>query len=180
MKKKILFLLLALMLCMACVLCFAACEEEPPNNGGEGGEQGTPSTDEGGEEPAPHVHAYGNWTVTLPATCGAKGERMRLCACGHVDKESIFATDEHVYNVDNICGACGDEWEYTQELLYAPILGGSAYAVTGAGGALEEQLIFPYYHEGLPVTAVGEGAFMNLTGFEEVVLPDFITTICPI
>ena len=31
---------------------------------------------------APHIHAYGEWSVTTPATCTAEGTQSRTCACG--------------------------------------------------------------------------------------------------
>ena len=36
---------------------------------------------------AHHVHAYGEWNITIPATCMTQGEKTRTCACG--EKQTV-------------------------------------------------------------------------------------------
>ena len=36
-----------------------------------------------------HEHAYGEWTVTVPATLAAAGEKQQVCVCGDVIAEEI-------------------------------------------------------------------------------------------
>jgi len=36
-----------------------------------------------------HVHSYGEWTVTTPATCTAEGVETRTCSCGSTETRSI-------------------------------------------------------------------------------------------
>ncbi len=64
---KRLLCILCLLLVLACV--FAACDE--------------------------HTHAYGEWSVTTAATCGAKGEEKRTCPCGESETREIAATGIH-------------------------------------------------------------------------------------
>ena len=39
-----------------------------------------------------HTHAFGDWTVTTPATCTADGVETRSCACGETETRTIPAT----------------------------------------------------------------------------------------
>ena len=39
-----------------------------------------------------HTHAFGDWTVTTPATCTADGAKTRSCACGETETRTIPAT----------------------------------------------------------------------------------------
>ena len=39
-----------------------------------------------------HTHAFGDWTVTTPATCTADGAKTRSCACGETETRAIPAT----------------------------------------------------------------------------------------
>ena len=39
-----------------------------------------------------HAHAFGDWTVTTPATCTADGVETRSCACGETETLTIPAT----------------------------------------------------------------------------------------
>ena len=39
-----------------------------------------------------HTHAFGDWTVTTPATCTADGAETRSCACGETETRTILAT----------------------------------------------------------------------------------------
>ena len=39
-----------------------------------------------------HTHAFGEWTVTTPATCTKDGVKTRTCACGETETQAIPAT----------------------------------------------------------------------------------------
>ena len=39
-----------------------------------------------------HTHAFGEWTVTTPATCTEDGVKSRICVCGATETRSIDAT----------------------------------------------------------------------------------------
>ena len=94
-------------LCMLCVLLalicvFVACggEETPGGteqtpNGNEGGEN--PPGQSGGENGEPHTHFYGMWKVTTAASCTAKGEEKRTCACGASETREVAALS-HSYS----------------------------------------------------------------------------------
>ena len=42
---------------------------------------------------AVHTHVWGEWTVTVEATCGNAGERVHTCYCGEVETEVIPAAE---------------------------------------------------------------------------------------
>lgn len=44
-----------------------------------------------------HIHAYGQWTVTTPATCVDFGEMTRVCECGVIETIPIAPTGIHAY-----------------------------------------------------------------------------------
>ena len=82
--KKFWIALLSLLLSLACVMGFAACDETPPDD--ETG--GTVQPDDPGK---PHEHDFGEWTVTIPATCTEEGEEQRTCSCGETETRPIAA-----------------------------------------------------------------------------------------
>ena len=62
---------------------------------------------------AAHVHSYGAWAVTTPATCTASGVESRSCACGQTETRTIAATG-HSYGAWTVttpatCAAAGVE-----------------------------------------------------------------------
>ncbi|MBR6726794.1 MAG: leucine-rich repeat domain-containing protein, partial [Clostridia bacterium] len=181
MKTRGLLLLLSLLLCLGLALCFVSCEEEAPTPeppAPEAPEQ--PEDPEAPEEPGdeePHEHSFGSWTVIKAATCGAQGRRMRLCACGEREYASDFATEEHLYGIENKCVVCGDVWEYYENLSYELNADGASYTISGFGGEIGEILALPCYYNGLPVTAIADEAFRGVDGLVELHLTDYMTHI---
>ena len=107
MKK--LWCILSLLLALVCV--FAACDTETPN-----GDTNTPNTEQnggGGDNQPSHTHAFGEWSVSKVATCVAKGEEKRTCACGESETRDV-AKLEHTYGNWSVsktatCVAKGEE-----------------------------------------------------------------------
>ena len=76
--------------------------------------------------PNQHVHQYGSWEITTPATCNAEGQKTQKCSCGDAKHESV-AKLEHTYTetvsleqscehagiVTFTCSACQNS--YTEE-----------------------------------------------------------------
>ena len=171
MKRKSLFLLLALLLCTCLVFALASCEEELPPEEPEENEQ--PEE----EAPGEHVHAFGNWTVIKTATCGAKGQRLRICSCGEREYATDFATGNHRYGANNTCVVCNNAWEFYEDLSYELNADGLSYTITGYSGSIGEILSLPCFYNGLPVTAIGTAAFRGVDGLTELNLTDMITYI---
>lgn len=84
---KVAMMLLALVLIVS---CFASCNKDnndpkdsdptdsstkTPDGDASGEATNTPDTGKDTEGPAPHVHTFGAWEVTTPATCKTEGER---------------------------------------------------------------------------------------------------------
>ena len=84
--KKFWIVLLSLLLSLACVMGFAACTERPGDETGGTVQPGDPDPDK------PHEHDFGEWTVTIPATCTEEGEEQRTCSCGETETRPIEAT----------------------------------------------------------------------------------------
>ncbi|MBQ8357693.1 MAG: leucine-rich repeat domain-containing protein [Clostridia bacterium] len=157
--KKLLFQIFALLLCGVCMaVLLAACSDEP--------------APESGEPPA-HTHAFGDWTVTTPATCTAAGVKTRSCSCGETETEEIAATGTHTYGTDNKCITCSAAWFFTEGLSYEAV--GEGYAVS-LGQATATEIVLPYYYNGKPVTQVAASGFAS-SAITDVLLTSRVTTI---
>ena len=118
-------------------------------------------------------HSYGDWTVTSNPTCTEEGIREKKCSvCGNVQPEAIPAMG-HIYNTDNVCNTCGFVLEYTQGLTIQ--IGEQSCTLVNIGTASGD-IIIPYYYEGIPVTAIGDHAFI-CTSLTSVTIPDSVTVI---
>jgi hypothetical protein len=62
----------------------------------------------GGE--LPHVHSFGDWTVTTPATCTEAGVETRTCECGETETREIPALG-HDWQADGSCSRCDEKQE---------------------------------------------------------------------
>ena len=52
------------------------------------------SCDDTDKDPTPnHTHSYGEWETTKNATCTAEGSKVRYCACGEKQTETIGKTE---------------------------------------------------------------------------------------
>ncbi len=60
-------------------------------------------------------HSYGNWTVTTPATCTAKGVETRKCACGDAQTRDIAVTSHPDADNNKVCDACGHDWNEPED-----------------------------------------------------------------
>lgn len=72
--KKILLISIVLI----AILVLSGCDKKPD----------TPQTSTPKAEP-PHVHAFGEWTVTLAPTCDERGTESRLCECGETEERRL-------------------------------------------------------------------------------------------
>ena len=54
---------------------------------------------------------------------------------------------------------------------------GDGYTVTGIGSCTDTDIVIPYTYNGLPVTAIGYGAFDYCDNITSVFIPDSVTTI---
>lgn len=75
--QKVIFPVLVLLLC----LNLWACQS---------------SNSDADSEKTTHVHSFGQWTVSTPASCSAPGEEVRSCKCGEEEVKSVPQLD-HTY-----------------------------------------------------------------------------------
>lgn len=140
--------------------------------------------------------------------CGEE-ETQPLAATGH--EWSGWQTDEnghkkiclndcgeekdagaHVFGANNACNVCGYTLAYTQSLAYTALYAEGdeeettplAYAVAGfeEDGERVANVVVPAYHEGLPVTKIGNMAFYDSEAkrgedIESIALPETVTEI---
>jgi hypothetical protein len=71
---------------------------------------GCPASDDGKETPV-HVHEWGDWQVTTPATCTAAGEETRVCALDatHKETQAIAALGHNYQWVTTTAATCTTE-----------------------------------------------------------------------
>ena len=133
--KKV--LLIALVLLMVSVCCIAvACGENPAQPNGSNDVNITQPDDTTGDPAPAHVHTYGDWAVTTPATCTAEGVETRTCSCGERETRPIAKT--HTYgewattrepscdrtgSKEHTCSVCGDvQTETIAKVPHTPVI----------------------------------------------------------
>lgn len=192
MKK--LLCILCLLLMLACV--FAACDgtetpkDEHTHTFGEWSVSKAATCTAKGEEKrtcecgesetreieATGEHTYGDWSVTTAATCIAKGEEKRTCTgCTVFETKEIAAA--HNYGTDNVCLKCQTPLIYTEGLEYILSDDKNFYIVKVGSATAVAKIIIPPYHEGKPVTSIGDEAFRDCTSLMSIEIPASVTFI---
>lgn len=133
-----------------------------------------------------YQHSHNFSAEVISSTCIKEGYTLYTCTtCGFKtmgDFTPVLQNGGH--NYDNyVCTECGDflkdEAVDTVSLKYAKITdenGNEVYKVTGVTEDCEYVKI-PSTYNGIPVTQIAEGAFINLLTLKYVVLPDSIVSI---
>ena len=121
-----------------------------------------------------HVHMY-VMSLTEP-TCTEKGNATYVCtSCGDSFERDYLGAKGHTY-VDRECVECG-ELKPSEGLEYRLINDGTAYSVWGMGVCTDTELVIPSIHEGKPVTAIENEAFVNNADLTRIVIPESIASI---
>ena len=107
---------------------------------------------------------FGAWSIRAEPTCTDEGERVRYCSCGYIEREKLptaaHSLDLWVQGEDGIeifCAVCNifvAEKKPSEGLAYLLIDDGKAYAVSGSNECLDEEIVIPLTHNGLPVTRI--------------------------
>ena len=116
--------------------------------------------------------------AAVPATCTTTGltEGKHCARCNEVIvAQQTVAMVDHDY-VNYICMDCGST-AYSHGLEYTLSDDGDYYIVTGIGNCIDSDIVIPPSYNGLPVGAIGGGAFMYCTNIISVVIPDSVTYI---
>ena len=177
--KKFWIVLLSLLLSLACVMGFAACDETPPDDETGGIVQpGDPSGPDDPDDPGkPHEHDFGEWTVTIPATCTEEGEEQRTCSCGETETRTVAALG-HDY-VNGVCTRCEDTIAATDDscFIFTELEDGTYSVALGLDPKILFEVVIPREHDGRPVTQIEDRAFMNCTGLTSITIPDSVISI---
>ena len=109
------------------------------------------------------------------ATCTEKGwDEYQTCT--RCDYSTKIIIDELGHNfVNESCSVCGAE--KAESLSFVINADGESYRVNGIGEFTKEHLEIPATYKGLPVTAIGVGAFSDCDNLVSVVIPYGIKTI---
>lgn len=129
-------------------------------------------------------HSFSNWTLEYESGCGVSGKSTRVCSnCSKVE-EMEYPPLEHVELPPNIVGT---EIRYYCELCSVLIRCEEMRAsvgleivdgvVIGIGACTDASIVIPSEHDGVAVTAIGEGAFKNQTHLVSVILPQSVNVI---
>lgn len=177
MKK---FLLAAL--CLAFVFCCAfgvvACTPTPGDVDGPS-QPVDPSDPTDPDDPVdpsgPHTHSFGEWTVTIPATCEAEGEEQRVCSgCGEVETRPIAALG-HEY-ADGICTRCGEMQPLPPTdsscFTFTELDDGSYAVAWNRTTELPREVVIPWEYDGKPVTQIASSAFEHCENLTSVVFEE--------
>ena len=87
------------------------------------------------------------------------------------------ASGEHVFDGGTTCAVCGASWEEEENPQPLYLLNEDNASYTFMGVASVVQVTVPAQYEGLPVTAVADGAFRLNTVLQSITLPDTVTRI---
>lgn len=123
------------------------------------------------EDPDKHTfHTY-EWKLTEDPTCLTKGMESDICSCGDIrDIRYVPALGHDMQQgVCTLCGR-GESDDFKLELNED-----GSYSVKEIGK--ETDLVLPSSYNGIPITAIKEGACYNRVSLTSVTLPDSITTI---
>lgn len=114
-----------------------------------------------------HIHQY-TPTVTDP-TCTLEGYTLYQCNCGESYEEDPVAALGHAY-VEGICTRCADleEWDWREE--------NRTVVITRYTGTADEVAV-PATVAGMPVTVIGDSAFIDCVQLKKVTLPAGITKV---
>ncbi len=116
----------------------------------------------------PHTHKFDTEEWVFNQDCHWKN-----ATCEH---SSLTSPSEDHLMLGNVCITCGYMAE-SQNLAYQKLSNGT-YEVVGRGSNTDSSLVIPATYNGIPVTSIGERAFVPAnTITKRVVIPSSITTI---
>ena len=132
------------------------------------------SSDGQGQTDEVHVHKVIHWQTVKEADCESTGRRFGTCIdCKNEVREETAALG-HIYGSFG-CVRCEDGhpsrgFEFTLNEAK------NAYTVTGISDERMKEAVIPAEYLGLPVTAVGNGAFSG-SSLKSVILPETVKVI---
>ncbi len=99
------------------------------------------------------------------------GHWQTCTVCGKKGNESA-----HDFGAGNVCATC-NYMQYSVGLKYQLNEDQASYSVVGIGSCEDKDLVIPSTHETLPVTSIGDRAFIGKSGLTSIKIPDSVTSI---
>ena len=133
----------------------------------------------------PHTHNMQK-TEAVSATCTENGnieywtctkcEKIYSDVNGNteIDIADTVIPAAHEMN-GNSCVNC--DYQYTEGLEYTINSDNASYSVTGIGYATYTDIVIPSTYNNLPVTSIGDRAFLYCSSLTSVTIPDSVTSI---
>ena len=111
-------------------------------------------------------HIEGDWVVDKAPTETELGEIHTECTmCHTVLREGTL---EFLFN-ESENASSGLAFELNEDK--------NSYTLVDMGDCTDTEIVIPSYYNGLPVTKIGEGAFLNKSGITSVVVPEGVLNI---
>lgn len=112
-------------------------------------------------------HTEGDWIVDKAPTQNAEGQMHTECTMCHI---TIKTGTIEIFdpNADN---------NASSGLAFALNDDKNSYSLVDLGDCADTEIIIPKYYNGLPVTKIGEGAFLNKSHIISIVIPEGILNI---
>ena len=122
-------------------------------------------------------HSYTEYTSNGDASCLVEGTKTASCdnGCGSTDTQPDLGSSGHAW-ADGFCAGCDIPY-FSEGMIYTLSEDGSAYTLSGIGDCLDTVIVIPEYYLGIPVVAIGNGAFANVNAIVEVRIPNSVTHI---
>ena len=122
-------------------------------------------------------HSYTEYTSDGNASCYEEGSKTASCdnGCGCTDTQIDLGSSGHAW-ADGFCTGCEIPY-FSEGMIYTLSEDGSAYTLSGIGECLDTVIVIPEYYLGIPVVAIGNGAFAGAEAIVEVRMPNSVTYI---
>ena len=131
-------------------------------------------------------HDWKGATCQAPKTCNrcgtTEGTTIDCIESGWIIDKAPTETESGTKHTE--CTMCG---KVMSEGVIDPVASvglaftlnsdGQSYSVSGIGTCTDTDVVIPSKYEGLPVTGILDFAFKNVTSFENVVIPESVTSI---
>lgn len=135
------------------------------------------TNDETTEEEAT-VEETATQEVTTNQVSATSGERHTTIAqVSETTKEHIQTTEETTTTTLEEPTTEEETLKYSEGLEFTLSSDGKYYSVTGYGSCTDKELVIPNKYKGLPVTSIGDQAFLFCNTITSVTIPDSVTYI---
>ena len=119
-----------------------------------------------------------NEYINTAATCTEKATYFYSCKCGEKGTQTFEYGNAPGHDfVNGVCSRCGNSLKPADGLEYKINSNGISYSCTGIGTVTDTNIVIASAYNGLPVTSIGESAFVGCSGLTSVTIPNSVTSI---